>query len=57
MHKRNIFHRDLTPENLFFDEEFNLKISNFGMAKIMKKISNQKDETDNYNEEFALRVS
>ena len=34
MHKQKIYHMDLKPENLLFDKNFNLKISDFGTARI-----------------------
>lgn len=32
MHDKGYAHRDLKPENILFDEEFNVKIADFGFA-------------------------
>lgn len=34
-HSQNVVHRDLKPENLLFDENFVLKIADFGFSKVV----------------------
>lgn len=36
MHKKNVLHRDLKPQNLFVDEDMNLKIGDFGISKALE---------------------
>lgn len=36
LHSSNFCHRDLKPENLLFDQEMNLKVTDFGFASILR---------------------
>ena len=35
IHKNKLIHRDLTPDNIFFDKNNNIKIDDFGVSKII----------------------
>ena len=41
LHKNNMIYRDLKPENILMDEKGHIKISDFGLSKILKNMDDK----------------
>ena len=47
MHSKGILYRDLKPENILLDEEGNIRLADFGLARIL-------NENDDIDESFKM---
>lgn len=49
IHLKGVVHRDLKPENILVGYDFNLKITDFGAAKLIGDVDDSQDEKINYD--------
>ncbi|PVH19086.1 hypothetical protein CXQ85_001381 [Candidozyma haemuli] len=49
IHSKGVIHRDLKPENILVGYDFNLKITDFGAAKLLGEVEDPQGEAINYD--------
>lgn len=49
IHLKGVIHRDLKPENILVGYDFNLKITDFGAAKLLGEVEDPQGEAINYD--------
>ena len=53
LHKKNMIYRDLKPENILLDEKGHVKLTDFGLSKILDE-DNEKTFTSCVYRQFSL---
>ena len=48
IHNNNMIHRDLKPENIFISDNYEIKIGDFGLSKILNKTNYAKTKVGTY---------
>ena len=48
---KKILHRDIKPDNILFDENYNSKLSDFGLCALYKNIIEENDKIDENEED------
>ena len=56
IHKNNLIHRDLTPDNIFIDNNNRIKIGDFGVSKILTATKNYTQSQEGKEHYFAPEI-
>ncbi len=52
-HRRNVLHRDIKSSNVMLNERSQLKILDFGLAKLIKQVESRSDSADQHTMELT----